>query len=483
MEAVEVDRSDIQGMLVSAYSHLTRSAYLFLQFHDAIGGRQWLAQLLPSVSSGELWPTGGDGKKIKPPQSINIAFTFTGLEALKLPNKTLDSFLPPFTLGAAGRAKVTGDIGESAPELWEFGGPETAPVHAMLIVQSRSARHLRDYEKVLDDLIAASRGAVSIIATEYGYRREEAKEHFGFHDGLSQPNIAGVGIQKADGQLTTETGEFILGYLNAYGLYPTSPIVVAAEDRHDILPKFPEGALPGYKDFGKHGTYVVYKKLEQDVAGFWQSVQKATGGDQSEMLKVSSKYLGRWPSGTPVTLSPDIDPVQYSNENDFQFMSLDPEGLRCPVGSHIRRANPRDSRVNDTPEQSLYTSSRHRVLRRAMLYGDPLIAAEDTEWPRAPINVQDDGVPRGLQFVVLNADIQRQYEFVQQTWFNFATFNAEFDTKDPFVSTNNGTGYMTLQAEPYRQRIPHMPRFVQTRAAAYMFMPSMSALRFMTELC
>lgn len=481
MQTMEVDRSDIQGPVVSAYSHLKRSAYLFLQFHDAVGARQWLAQLLPSISSGELWPTGPDGKKVKPSQSINIAFTYPGFQAMKLPHKTLDSFLPPYTLGAAARANVSGDVGESAPELWEFGGPNTAPVHAMLMVQSRSARHLRDFEKVLDELVAASDGAVSVIATEYGYRREEAKEHFGFHDGLSQPNIAGVGIQKADGQIAAETGEFILGYLNAYGLYPTSPIVPASEDRHHILPRFPEGALPDCRDFGRHGTYVVYRKLEQDVAKFWQSIQQAADGDQAEMLKVSSKYLGRWPSGTPITLSPDSDPVQYSDENDFRFMPLDPDGMRCPVGSHIRRANPRDSRVNDTPESSMNTSSRHRVLRRAMLYGEPLITAEETEWPRAPVDLQDDGVKRGLQFVVLNADIQRQYEFVQQTWFNIPTFNAEFSTKDPFVGDNNGTGYMTLQDEPYRKRIPHMPRFVRTRAAAYLFMPSLTALRFMTE--
>jgi len=482
METVEIDRSDVQGMLVSAYSHLKRAAYLFLQFHDAVGARQWLTQLLPSISSGELWPTGRDGKKVKPPQSINIAFTYPGLAAIGVSHKTLDSFLPPFTLGAAARAGVAGDVGESAPELWEFGGPNTAPVHAMLIVQSRSPRHLKDFEKVLDELIAASDGAVSIIATEYGYRREEAKEHFGFHDGLSQPNIAGVGVQKADGQRVTETGEFVLGYLNAYGLYPTSPIVPVSEDPHHLLPKFPEGALPDCRDFGKHGTYIVYRKLEQDVAKFWRSIQDVAESDQAEMLKIGSKYLGRWPSGTPITLSPDVDPVQYSDENDFRFMPLDPNGTRCPVGSHIRRANPRDSRVNDTPEASLNTSSRHRVLRRAMLYGDPLISAEDTEWPKAPVDLQDDGVARGLQFVVLNADIQRQFEFVQQTWFNIPTFNAEFATKDPFVGDNNGTGYMTLQAEPYRQRIPHMPRFVRTRAAAYLFMPSLTALRFMTQI-
>ncbi len=201
------------------------------------------------------------------------------------------------------------------------------------------------------------------------------------------------------------------------------------------------------------------------------------------MLKVSSNIWGVGPVERRSRSRPIYDPVQYSDENNFQFMPLDPDGFRCPVGSHIRRANPRDSRVSDTPQSSLNTSSRHRVLRRAMLYGDPLITAEETEWPRAPVDLQDDGVSRGLQFVVLNADIQRQYEFVQQTWFNVPTFNAEFSTKDPFVGDNNGTGYMTLRRPKAVPPAHHRTAAVRpySRAAAYLFMPSLTALRFMTE--
>ncbi len=115
METVEVDRSDVQGMLVSAYSHLKRAAYLFLQIHDAVGARQWLAQMLPSISSGELWPTGPTARRSSRPSRSTSPSPIPVFAALKLPHKTLESFLPPFTLGAAARTDVAGDVGEARP--------------------------------------------------------------------------------------------------------------------------------------------------------------------------------------------------------------------------------------------------------------------------------------------------------------------------------------------------------------------------------
>jgi hypothetical protein len=116
-----------------------------------------------------------------------------------------------------------------------------------------------------------------------------------------------------------------------------------------------------------------------------------------------------------------------------------------------------------------------------MLYGEPLFDAARTQWPNAPAGLRDDGKPRGLQFFAINSDIGRQFEFVQQTWCNSANFNAEFGTKDPLAGDNDGTGVMTLQASPYRQRIAGIPRFVETRGASYAFLPSLTALRYLAE--
>ncbi|OAN67121.1 Dyp-type peroxidase [Sphingomonas sp. TDK1] len=474
-----VDRADIQGIILSGYNHLPHAAYLFLSFGNAKGARRWLGALLPSISTGARWSRSKAGGLEKPGEAVFLAISFPGFEALELPETTLNSFVPPFTLGAAARADILGDVGESAPQHWEIGGPDNPVVHALLIAHAHSAKAVHLLEAKLTALIEDSDGAVSLVAAEHGYRRREAKEHFGFHDGLSQPYVDGVGAPKRDGQLPVDTGEFIFGYRNAYGLYPVSPVVPLRDDPHDILPPFPEGALPECHDFGRHGSYLVYRKLEQDVAGFWKLIEAQAEAEAPQMLQLAAKCLGRWPSGQPITLSPERDPFDYTDNNDFDFMPFDPDGLRCPIGSHIRRANPRDALANDTPLDSLRTSSRHRLIRRATIYGAPLVTAGQTEWPHAPKGVEDDGKPRGLQFLGINADIARQFEFLQQSWCNEPTFNAQFATKDPMIGDNAGQGYMTLQATPFRRRIPHMPRFVETRGSVYLFLPSITTLRYL----
>ena len=314
------------------------------------------------------------------------------------------------------------------------------------------------------------------LGVERGYRDEDDKEHFGFHDGISQPAIQDLRME-VDSQIAVAPGEFLLGYLNEYGLYTEGPAVPEAADPKHILQSFPEGALDGFKDFGRNGSYLVYRKLGQDVAAFWQFLEQSEDADPEAMIRLASKFLGRWPSGAPVALNPEHDSKQLTN--DFVYMEVDPEGYRCPIGAHLRRANPRDSRVNDTPAESLRTSSRHRLIRRGINYGPPLFDREALDDGEAPIGLEDDGEPRGLHFFALNSTIARQFEFLQQTWCNSATFNAEFETSDPIVGCNDGTAVMTLPQRPVRRRIRNVPRFVHTRGGAYFFMPGLSALHYL----
>jgi deferrochelatase/peroxidase EfeB len=151
------------------------------------------------------------------------------------------------------------------------GGPSNPPIHVLLILLAKTRVELDAWCAEQRIMLAATEGGVvehQSIA-QYGERPAHGHEHLGFFDGIAQPAIKGI---KGKG---VNTGEFILGHRNEYGFFPSSPLVPAADD--------PEGRLPasanpyhwqaGYRDLAANGTFVVYRKLAQDVAGCWQFLQ------------------------------------------------------------------------------------------------------------------------------------------------------------------------------------------------------------------
>ena len=182
--------------------------------------------------------------------------------------------------------------------------------------------------------------------------------------------------------------------------------------------------------------------------------------------------------------------------NDFLYLQKDAdgkddaEGFRCPVGSHVRRSNPRDT-LQPNPTRSLVIANRHRILRRGRPYA---------ENPATPGTENTKGKEVGLIFIAINADIQRQFEFIQQTWINSPKFNGLYDNKDPIVGNNNeasdsedstnnpgmgngdAKGSLTIQRYPVRLRVQGIPRFVEVRGGGYFFLPSLQALHFLAAL-
>ena len=152
------------------------------------------------------------------------------------------------------------------------------------------------------------------------------------------------------------------------------------------------------KAFGRNGTFVIYRKLTQDVQGFWKFIEdqsrteQGTVDDYAKEL-LAAKFVGRWRSGAPLTLTPDKDATDLGKDpkrnNDFLYMPTDADGLACPVGAHVRRGNPRDTQ-QPNPKRSIAITNRHRIIRRGR-----------------PFN---EGDKEGLLFIALNADIQRQFE-------------------------------------------------------------------------
>ncbi len=480
-----LETSDIQGIILTGYSHLPFSCYSFLQIADPAQAQAWLQEILPHVTHSN-WQKSENGKAIKPKSALNIAITAAGLKQIGFPADSLHQTFPTEfqeDMIEPSRANRLGDVRINAPEQWDQAW-QTRNIHLLLILQVsadepgdepnlsseewrlRGTEKLhRRYEEHKQKFEAAG---LKEILFETGYVAQDHKEHFGFHDGIAQPEIKGMPKTAKPGQFQVEPGEFLLGYRNEDGNFPPTPTVPASQDSANTLKDLPNPNA--YKDFGKNGTYLVYRKLYQDVAKYRQHFSERFSETQAkERLLAEAKMVGRWPSGAPLLMAPEGDAPDLANENNFYYQEKDPHGLKCPMGSHIRRTNPRDSLSTD-PKDSLKNVNRRQIIRRGAIYGDGLPEGQ----------LQDDGKPRGLLFLCINADIRRQFEFIQQTWINNPYFNNLHNERDPLVGYNpdNSDRKMTIPEEPIATKCS-LPNFVTMKGGGYFFVPSLSALRFL----
>jgi deferrochelatase/peroxidase EfeB len=196
--------------------------------------------------------------------------------------------------------------------------------------------------------------------------------------------------------------------------------------------------------------------------------------------------VGRWPSGAPLVKAPQADDPALCDDNDFFYhRGNDPHGFRCPIGAHIRRANPRDA-LDPEPgsDRSIEVGKRHRLLRRGRTYGAPV--AETMEIADI-LAGRDTAGERGLHFICFNTHIGRQFEFIQHTWLNNPKFDGLYEDDDPITGDRGGGrgkpgGAFTMQAEPVRTRVSGIPRFSHVRGGGYFFMPGIRAVRFLASL-
>jgi len=459
---LKVEAEDVQGLALRGYGALREGCYPLLHIDDAVRARAWLGSLVPRIAPGQPAAQG---------TAVQIAFTPAGLAALGLRADELQGFSREFLAGITGphKSRFLGDVDESAPEHWQWGGPNNPEVHAVLVLLAEDTPRL---EQLHHELRAGwSTGGCSEVRT-LPTSSLGSNEHFGFADGISQPAIEGYHSGSSK-QHRIKPGEFLLGYPNEYGLYTERPLVDSARDRFARLPLDPEGTPR--RDFGRNGTYLVFRQLRQNVPAFRQTLDaltKNSDGSSNEpaQARLAAQMIGRWPSGTSLIEAPYADDASKASSNEFRYHHEDPHGLKCPIGAHVRRANPRDA-LEPRPgtESSLEVNRRHRLIRRGRVYGAPLApGATDTE-------------DRGLMFVVLNANITRQFEFVQHSWLVDPRFNGMYDEADPIVGAR-ADNHFAAPGDPVRRRCTGLPRFVTVAGGAYFFMPGVAALRFLSEL-
>ena len=455
--AVKLDLADIQGLFARGYSKHRFARFTIFACREPAASQGLLEWLLPQVTSAA--PFSGDA-------ALQVALTPAGLRQLGLPDRILAGFSAEFLEGMTeiSRRRFLGDVGESDPRSWAWGGPDGPPVDGLILLYASTPEILDRRQSAL--LRRAAELGIDDL-TELPARELTGQEPFGFHDGISQPVIAGL-PKAAAAQRAVPAGEFVLGYPNARGQLTDRPLLPWSDDPGRLL--LPDSAGSGSADLGRNGTYLVLRQLEQDVDGFWRFADQATRRpdgteDPGQRAAFAAKMVGRWPSGAPLIEAPDHDDPALGDDNDFAYHA-DPLGLTCPIGAHIRRANPRDS-LPPNPGASLDTSDLHRLLRRARGY--QRAANEKTE--------------TGLYFLCLSANLARQFEFVQHTWLNNATFSGLYDDTDPLTGTRQPAGAtFTVPERPVRRRYRGLPQFVRTRGGAYFFLPGISALRYLAQL-
>lgn len=484
LDPTKLDLYDVQGYILRGYRmELTR--HFILQITNVAGARQLIGALVehdPAVYAqavnrqADAIPqvtTAADWGRTKPDYCLNIGLTFAGLTVLQVPEP--DSFPPEFKAGAysAERAEIVGDVGESAPEHW-IGklGPANAPhVHIVLTLYALSSEILERTSALLRDRFSQSSALTelwcfdaqaleSYQCTTRSLASSDTsafpKVHFGYTDGIAQPTIQDAPPTLIpDDQSVVCLGEFLLGY----------PSEVS-----------PNGyAVPQPQALGLNGSFAAFRVLRQDVDGFEQFLSANETPTLSKEL-LAAKICGRWRNGVPLALSPDTDTpnpaMTLDTINKFDFLD-DRKGFSCPVGSHIRRTNPRDQIIQGDVRL-------RRIVRRAMPYGPPYD-------PTRP----NDGIERGLVGLFVNVSIADQFEFVMEQWVNDSQFAGGLDqpdgqpTREVLLGNNStGDGYFKIpnKAAPNNPTIiTGFSRFVTTHGGAYLFLPSITALRYLAD--
>ena len=485
-----VDLTDVQGLLRFGFKHHTEAVFLLLRVTNAVAASQWLARV-EVTSAVALDPVPGT--------ALQIAITRAGMDALGVGADVVGGFSEEFLEGMAGDANRTRrlcDVGASVPDSWDWGSRDREPHVAVLLYAMPG--HLAELKRNIELACAAGFDVMyRLSTTDMG-----GVEPFGFTDGLSQPELdwdrvmAVADIQELSYRNLNCLGEFVLGYPNEYGLYTPRPLLPPSHDPQRMLPRAQDS--PDSADLGRNGSYLVIRQLRQDVPGFWQAMDARASGVEVEREWLASQLVGRTRAGEPIVVDSGGHATPARDLNTFTFDS-DPAGQRCPIGAHIRRVNPRTADLppggtglvsklirtlglnSASRAEDLAASTRfHRVLRRGREYGLH-ITPEEALRLKAPVE-------SGLHFMCLNANIQRQFEFVQSAWVMSTHFNGLHSESDPLLGDRKPgpegvrCDYFSMpRADGPTRRLENLPQFVTVAGGAYFFLPGIRALRWIAS--
>jgi cytochrome P450/deferrochelatase/peroxidase EfeB len=527
-----IETREVQALVFRGFKRLPFMKFAAIHLSENPADyAEWLSSLVPGSSQykdgalelkqtdPDLEVTFGDRPLTgdEETSATCVAFTAAGLARLGLSKcdepDTVATFPAAFNLGMSSRQRILGDDGKSDPSGWRWSDADRDnPVHVAILVYGKSQddcdkRFELHRSKLKDTSFAVYELETQPTAKGINY------EHFGFRDGISQPVISGTqrfarGAQPRD---IMAPGEFILGYKSNQGYYPPTPVVSRESDPGNRLGSVPSSAetrfsafqdpRPQARDFGRNGSFLAIRQFEQRVGAFHDYAERCAknlllgtarlpdlvGGAVTPDW-IEAKMMGRWHDGVPLIDRP-IGPApaehaakahaceahsdphgkhahrnsRIRTDTDLDFGVDDPQGLYCPFGAHIRRANPRGSLAPGDNSQLMITN-RHRLLRRGRSY------QQKSE--------------KGLLFVGLCTDIERQFEFIQQSWLGASGFAGLTNEPDPIVSVKSGAAStrFTIPTSAGSLSLPGGESFITVHGGGYFFLPSRSALIFLAEL-
>jgi Dyp-type peroxidase family len=448
----ELELAEIQGIVLRSY-RMARMRALALRVEDVTRIRTFLRALaggtspLLRIQNAEPWAE-------KPKSCINIGITADGLRAFGLPDAVLQSFPPEFLEGPLKRAGMLGDTGHNDPSTWmkPFASEN---VHILLFVSAESQDLLEAITKQVSEQLAR---AATMWTCPDGVLPPDHRAHFGYVDGISQPRVAGVPGQKVSDPGNPEFSDPI-------PLVPPGAFVLGQPSQHPGL-TYP---MPSPAELGKNGSFAALRILEQDCHAFEQYLDQQAAATGLDRERIAAKLCGRWRTGVPMALSPDDGSpaaVPLAKWNEFDY-SDDPGGRKCPLGSHIRRNNPRATSVAGNGGEM------HRIMRRGLPYGPPY----------DPANPNDNHA-RGLLGLFICASLRDQFEFLMKEWVNDGDFVGLGADRDPILGNQPSEGgrfRIPNEGKP-QTSLRNLPSFVTTRAGAYCFLPSVTALRYLAAV-
>lgn len=481
--------TEIQGDILAGFNKDFRM-YLFLRFPGQSNARAWLQELIPSLAAtkdvaafnalfslARHTGSGGDPSNLKATW-VNASFTYAGLKMLLKSDPATElnnQFFTSFVAGPEASAAANGDTLLSDPKNWSVGRQDEL-VHALLNIQSDDPDDLAAEVQKLQDM--ATQHGLTIVFAQPGATLPGAlrgHEHFGFKDGISQPGIDGFDtpdpnrpkidpqatfVQGSPGTEIIKAGEFVLGQ-------PTEPDSGPLDLPNDLRWMF-------------NGSFLVFRRLKQDVPGFIAQQEKnlsSLAPNDPLRQSLGAKLVGRWKSGTPVDLSPDEDKnlTDDAHINNFNYENLDAhgnptgpddDGFRVPRFAHIRKVYPR--------AQDAFGNRARRIIRRGVPFGPPFDPAKG--------NGGDNDAERGLVFVAYMSSIENKFEFLMQAWANNADFPVPEAGPDPIIGDTQprpSPNDLKIQGKPDFKK--DFERFVHTTGTLYAFSPSISAIKEMAS--
>lgn len=489
---------DMQGLVQYGHGHLQVSRFLVLEVVDARAASRWL---------DTLEVTTAESVSPRPVHAIHIALSASGLGELGLDTELINEFSSEFVSGISGdpaRSRRLGDIDNNVPDSWLWGhGSNEA--HALLMLYANPDRIDSLEAQVCDQSFDSGWR----IATALPAGLIRTNEAFGFADGISQPLLDWNRRVNADPHGPPHytnriaPGEVVLGYADEYGMLAPRPQPEHARyPAATRLPTAPGHASP-HGDLGRNGSYLVFRQIEQHIPAFWKFIDEAADGNAEAREALAAAMVGRQRDGVPLAPASDtlIDGISEADRRNGFNYDDDPHGHACPIGAHVRRANPR---TGDYPSDVVGTWSRfrrilgfgsryvaddiisasrfHRLLRRGRSYGTEL-SVDDA------LAVTESGMSntegRGLHFICLCGSVSRQFEFVQSAWLNASHFGGLEAERDPLLGSRcalaggrSANGFTRPRATGAADQIDSLPPFTRVLGGGYFFLPGIRALKF-----